>query len=89
MHVKTNRTKSEPEHRLELTIKEVRTFVLPRFKYFSGKFKLVPWIGKNGLKLHYKKYEDGTVKVGFEENGCGVAETYYTVDELEAMMMPF
>lgn len=90
MYVKTNRTKREPQHRLSLTTNETRNFVFPRFKFFTnGKFKVIPWTGKNGLKLHFKKYDDGTVKVGFEENGYGVADTYYTMDELEALMMPF
>ncbi len=85
----SNRTNHESDHRLTLTVKEIRTFVFPRFKYFkNAKFKLVPWTGKNGLKLHYRN--DGTTKsVGFEENGYGVASKYYTLDELESMMMPF
>jgi len=89
MYVKTNKTKTQPEHRLELTTKEVRNFVLPRFKYFTTKFKVVPWVNKGGLKLHYKKHQDGTVSVGFEEPGFGVADRYYTIDELEQKMMPF
>ena len=89
MEVKTNRTKCVPQHRLTLSIKETREYVMPRFKYLNGKFKVIPWTGKNGLKLHFKKYEDGKVKVGFEEKGFGVAETYYSIDELEALMMPF
>lgn len=90
LSVETNRTSREPEHRLTLTVKETRNFVLPRFKYFpNGRFKLIQWKGKDGLKLHYKKDRDGKVTVGFEENGYGVAETYYTIDELEALMMPF
>ena len=90
LSVKTNRTKSEPEHRLTLTVNETRNFVLPRFKYINnGKFKVIIWTGKNGLKLHYKKNDDGTVKVGFEEPGYGVAETYYTINDLENLMMPF
>ena len=90
MEVKSNRTKAEPGHRLTLSIKETREYVMPRFKFFTnGKFKLIQWTGKNGLKLHFKKYDDGKVKVGFEERGFGVAETYYSIDELEALMMPF
>lgn len=88
--LKTNRTKYEPEHRLTLTVKEVRNYVFPRFKYFQpgAKFKMVTWREKGGLKLHYKN--DGTTKsVGIEENGYGVASKYYTLDELESMMMPF
>lgn len=89
MQVKTNRTKCAPQHRLTLSIKETREYVMPRFKHISGKFKVIPWTGKNGLKLHFKKYDDGKVKVGFEERGFGVTETYYSIDELEALMMPF
>ena len=89
MKVKTNRTNSEPDYRLELTTKEVRNFVFPRFKCFTRNFKIVPWAYKGGLKLHYKKDKDGTVTVGFEEPGYGVAERYYTMDELEVKMMPF
>ena len=90
MKVKTNRTNYQPEYRLELTTKEVRDFVMPRFRHMKDrKFKVVPWTGKNGLKLHFKKYDDGTVKVGFEEPGYGVTEEYYTVNELEELMMPF
>lgn len=89
MHVETNRTAKEPGHLLELKVKEVRAFVMPRFRFMNGKFKIIPWHHHDGLKLHFKKYGDGTVRVGFEENGYGVAETYYTMDELEALMMPF
>lgn len=91
IQVKTNKTKSEHDHRLELTTKEVRNYVFPRFKYFTNgtKFKKVRWTGKNGLTLHYKRFEDGTVKVGFEENGYGVATDYYTLNQLEELMLPF
>ena len=89
LSVETNRTSREPDHRLTLTVKETREFVMPRFKFINGKFKIVPWHYHDGLKLHFKKYADGTVRVGFEENGYGVTETYYTMDELEALMMPF
>ena len=89
MEVKTNKTKFESGYRLTLTTKETREYVMPRFKHISGKFKLILWPGKNGLRLHFKKYCDGTVKVGFEERGFGVTETYYTMDELETLMLPF
>lgn len=94
IQVKTNRTKVQPSHRLELTAKEVREFVLPRFVHWPRSargprmFKVITWPGKDGLKLHYKKYDD-EVKVGFEEPGYGVTEGFYTLDELEDMMLPF
>ena len=90
VELKTNRTKYEPEHRLTLTVKEVRNYVFPRFKYFQpgAKFKMVTWREKGGLKLHYK-VNGATKTVGFEEAGYGVATEYYTLDELEALMMPF
>lgn len=50
MQVKTNRTKCAPQHRLTLSIKETREYVMPRFKHISGKFKVIPWTGKNRLK---------------------------------------
>lgn len=95
IQVKTNRTSYQPEHRLELDVKEVREFVFPRFGYWPRSargpkmFKVIPWTGKNGLMLHYKKNTQEPAVVGFEEPGYGVAETYYTLNELEDMMMPF
>jgi len=90
MKVKSNRSNYQTEHRLELTTKEVREFVFPRFKYMKDrKFKVITWPGKDGLKLHFKRIDGGNVKVGFEEPGYGVTEVYYTIDELEQLMMPF
>ena len=90
IQVKTNRTAREPEHRLSLTTKEVREFVFTRFKFMptDKKFKMVKWHNHNGLVLHYKKTDDG-VKVGFEESGYGVTTEYYTLNQLEELMLPF
>lgn len=90
IEVKTNRTARQPEYRLRLTTKEVRDFVFLRFKFMptDKKFKLVKWTNHNGLVLHYKKTDEG-VKVGFEEPGYGVTGAYYTLNQLEELMLPF
>lgn len=89
VQVETNRTSREQEHRLELTVNEIRNYVFPRYKYMSGNFKLVKWTGKGGLALHYKRDPEHPeiVRVGFEEPGYGVANVYYTLDDLEALIL--
>lgn len=89
VQVETNRTSREPEHRLELTVNEIRSYVFPRYKYMSGNFKVIKWRNKGGLALHYKRDPEHPeiVRVGFEEPGYGVANVYYTIDELEALIL--
>lgn len=90
IEVKTNRTNREPEHRLGLTVFELRNYVFPRFKNIpNGRFKVIRWTGKGGLALHYKRdpQHPEIVRVGFEEPGYGVAEVYYTMDELEQIIL--
>lgn len=90
VEVKTNRSNREPEHRLGLTVSELRGYVFPRFKNIpNGKFKISRWTGKGGLSLHYKRDPEHPeiVRVGFEESGYGVASVYYTMDELEALIL--
>lgn len=88
--LETNKTKFDPEHRLELTTKEIRNYVFPRFKYFpkDKKHKMIPWLGKPGLSLSYRKTDRGVV-VGIMENGYGVPDKFYDLNELEELMLPF
>lgn len=89
VNVETNRTYREPEHRLELTTKEIRDYVFPRFKYVPKRgHKKVVWRHKPGLTLDYRTVNDQVV-VGFTENGYGVPNKFYTLNELEELMMPF
>ena len=75
---------------LELTVKEIRNYVFPRFKNFpNGRFKIVKWKYKEpSISLYYRKEKDA-VRVGFMVSGHGMPERFYTMDELEALMMPF
>lgn len=89
VELKTNRTNSEPEHRLVLKAKEIVDFVYPRFKFINGSFKIVKWRGKDGLQLHFKKLGknstgENVVVVGFEEPGYGTTETYYSLNWLRS-----
>lgn len=87
VRVRTNRSRTEPEHRISLTVSELRSYVFPRFGNIpNGRFKVVRWRNKGGLSLHFKKNQSGVV-VGFEESGHGVADTYYTMDELEGLIL--
>ena len=89
IQLKTNKTTKNPDHRVTVTSKEVREYMLPRFKYFTGgaKFKKVRWTGK-GLELYYKTFGN-EVKVALLESGGGYPETFYSINDLEAMLLPF
>ena len=89
IQVKTNKTSKNPEHRVSVTKEEVRNYILPRFKYFTGgaKFKKVRWVGR-GLELYYKKFGD-EVKVALLESGGGYPETFYSINDLEQLLLPF
>ncbi len=75
---------------LELTVKEVRNYVFPRFKNIpNGRFKISRWLYKEPtMSLYYRKEKD-VVRVGFMVSGHGIPTKWYTMDELEALMMPF
>lgn len=84
--VETNKTKTDKDHRMTFTVKEIRDFVLPRFNYMKDrKYKMVKWHNHDGLELWYKKF-DGVVKVAFVEPGGGYPETFYSIDELEQLL---
>lgn len=91
IQVKTNATKRNPDHRIELNENQIKNFVLPRFKYMARSWKVVD--ASNiipGLKLHFHVCKDGLVRVSFEEKGEGVAKDcdWYTMDEL-LDLLPF
>ena len=89
IQLKTNKTTKLPDHRVTLTAEEVRNYVMPRFKYLmQGKtFKKVRWTGK-GVELYYKTFADG-VKVAIMEPGGGYPETFYSINDLEELLLPF
>ncbi len=69
IQLKTNKTTKNPDHRFTVTSKEVREYMMPRFKYIRAKFKKVRWVNK-GVELYYKKFGD-EVKVALLEQGGG------------------
>lgn len=83
MQLITNKTKTDKDHRMEFTAKEVRNFIVPRFGYMpKGKtFKMVKFPNKPGVKLYYKII-DGETMVGIYEEGFGVPEKFYSKSEL-------
>lgn len=89
IQLKTNKTTKNPEHRLTFTGKEVREYMMPRFKYMNqGKtWKKIRWTGK-GVELYYKTFGN-EVKVAIMEQGGGYPETFYSINDLEAMLLPF
>lgn len=82
IEVKTNRSYKEPEHRLQLTSKQVQD-VITRFKYMRRKWKCVK-LPNTDINLRYRK-EDGVIRVGFEEGHYGVANDYYTLEEIKEL----
>ncbi len=89
VQLKSNLSSKQPGHRITVTSKEIREYMLPRFKYFTNgaKFKKIRWVNK-GLELYYKKFGD-EVKVALLEQGGGYPETFYSINDLEAMLLPF
>lgn len=89
IQVKTNKTSKNPDHRVSVTKEEVRNYILPRFKYFTNgaKFKKVRWANK-GVELYYKKFGD-EVKVALLESGGGYPGTFYSINDLEQLLLPF
>ena len=89
VQLKSNLSTKYPGHRVTVTSKEIREYMLPRFKYFTNgaKFKKVRWANK-GLELYYKIF-GGEVKVALLEQGGGYPETFYSINDLEAMLLPF
>ena len=90
IQVKTNATKRNPDHRIELTETQITNFVIPRFKNMQRNWKVVD--ASNlipGLKLHYH-FAKGEVRVSFEEPGEGVAKDcdWYSRDDL-VNLLPF
>lgn len=89
IQLKTNKTTKNPDHRVTVTSKEVREYMMPRFKYFTNgaKFKKIRWANK-GLELYYKIFGD-EVKVALLESGGGYPETFYSINDLEQLLLPF
>lgn len=88
IQLKTNLTTKNPEHRVTVTKEEVRSYILPRFKYFMGKtWKKVRWTNK-GVELYYKTFGN-EVKVAIMEQGGGYPETFYSINDLEELLLPF
>ena len=89
IQLRTNKTTKNPDHRVTVTSKEVREYIMPRFKYFTNgaKFKKVRWTGK-GLELYYKKFGD-EVKVALLESGGGYPGFFYSINDLEQLLLPF
>lgn len=88
VQLKSNLSSKHPGHHVIVSSKEVREYIMPRFKYFMGKtWKKVRWTNK-GLELYYKKFGD-EVKVALLESGGGYPETFYSINDLEQLLLPF
>lgn len=86
MELITNKSKTNPEHRMVFAKREIRDFIIPRFGYMVKGFKFVKWGEKQrGLELYYRTI-DGVLKVGIMESGYGIPPVFYTKEELAAML---
>ena len=80
--LETTHTKRDPQSRLTIGDKGLM-YILAHFKNMPRTWKMVDWKEK-GCKLHYSK-RNGVTCVGIEYNNEGVAEKFYTREELQAM----
>ncbi len=84
MKVYTNATKRDPHHMIEVPDKMIETVVLPKFKHMPSSWKVVD--AKQimpGLKLHYRRCDDGQTRVSFEEPNNGVANGAHWYTEID------